>query len=581
MSVGTKDTPNIPKLFIFKKSSLVMLVSILLFLIISQKSIYGQAINDQDYIEHIVKQGETLFSISKKYKVYIDEIIGSQDVIYIGQVLKVPKKSRYQDIQVITKDSLTSNKLSEVQINNQTNQNIEIYRIENELNAIKSNYNIIQKQQDSLYQVISSLKNNTAKLNEVAVDQKESKKTPNKIFINAELRTRYEYRNGYATLRLDDSKPANIIAQRSRIVFGTNGDKISTKLSFQDVRIFGEVQVKKDVSTTFIHEAWGQINLSKNFKFKIGRQLLNYDDFRLFASTNWNNVGTSHDLMLFDFNKSNFKLHLGFAYNNDIEKNFETFYPIKNYKSMGFIWISKTSNLFDISLINILDGNQKDSSNYVVYGRNTIGPNVALKLKSIDLIASGNFYYQNGKDNTGKDINAHFYSAKIKKNFFKNYSTTIGYDFYSGTDALDKDNKTINTFNKLYGAGHKYLGSMDYFTDTYTQTKKAGISDLYLSIDLKVTKQLSSNISAHYFNLANNVIDPKTSAPNQTALDKYLGTEVDFLLKYKYSDDAIIEMGYAFLIASESMEVIKGGNSENFNNWFYLMLTFTPTIYNI
>lgn len=400
------------------------------------------------------------------------------------------------------------------------------------------------------------------------------------FLIDAEIRPRYEMRDGYKTLPTETSRLLNIVTQRSRLNFESKSEKLKFKLSIQDVRTWGEIADKSDIASTFLNEAWAEIELFSNTSLKLGRQALNYDDQRILASTNWNNVGTSHDLALFKIEKESFKTHIGFAYNNDKEKNFESFYPVKYYKTLNYVWLYKKFNeSLEVSLIDVLDGNQKDSSDHVIYARNTIGPNVLYKMKNIGLNISGNFYYQSGKDVTGKDVQAYFYSAKIVKNFGSKLSATVGIDFYSGSDGLDTTNTTINTFNKLYGAGHKFAGSMDYFTDTYTQTKNGGLSDIFFGVKYSLNEKLYIDGYVHYLSLANNVIDPNYAGANLRALGKNLGTEIDLSLAYSLTKEVKFNLGYSMMFATESMEVIKGGDSDKIASWAFIMITITPKLF--
>ena len=398
--------------------------------------------------------------------------------------------------------------------------------------------------------------------------------------INAEIRPRYELRDGYKTLPNETTHLVNIVTQRSRLNFDSKSEKLNFRLSIQAVRTWGEASVKSDVASTFLNEAWAELNLSANMSLKLGRQVLKYDDQRILASTNWNNVGTSHDLALLKIEKESFKTHIGFAYNNDKEKNFESFYPVKYYKTLNYIWLYKKFNeSFEISLIDVLDGNQKDSSDYVIYGRNTIGSNVLYKMKNIGLNISGNFYYQSGKDLTGKDIQAYFYSAKLVKKLGSKLSGTFGIEYYSGSDGLDTTNTKINTFNKLYGAGHKFAGSMDYFTNTYTQTKNGGLSDIFLGIKYTLNEKLYVDGYIHYLSLANNVIDPNYTGADLQALDKNLGPEIDLSLTYNFTKEVKMNFGYSAMFATESMEAIKGGDSDKIANWAFIMITIKPNLF--
>jgi len=549
------------------------------------KSKIIKIIDGKEYYIHKVKKGQTLYSISKLYNVPINEIdVNTNDALRVGQILKIIKLDKNEETnqyELENKEPELTENASINKIKEKNEQlNIEIAELKHIIENLKQTHDKditeLRNAIDTTNLNIKTFKQteDAKKLENKEVQSQSDKKT--NININGELRTRYEYRDGYKKPLTAEQFPANIIAQRSRLNFESSSDKLKTRISVQDVRVWGEVGVKKDIASVFLNEAWFDLKISKRFNLKIGRQAIKYDDQRLLSATNWNNVGTSHDLALLKYKNNSFNFHFGAAYNNDKNKTTESFYPIKNYKTLSYIWLSKKIKNFNLSFIDVLDGNQKDSSDYVIYARNTLGPNIIYKNKKINFTVFTNIYYQHGKDAKGNDIQAYFYSGKITKNIANKYSAAIALDYYSGTNGLDENNTTINTFNKLYGAGHKYGGFIDYFTNTYSQTKNGGLSDMYLKLSAKYNK-FSSSIYAHYLSLANNVIDP--SALNKVAINKYLGTEIDIVVNYKISNNAKIQTGYSIMLPSKSMEIIKGGNSELTAQWAYIMFTITPNFY--
>ncbi len=58
----------------------------------------------QDYYWHIVEQGETLFSISKAYKVFLSQVVfanpGVMDGLDPGQVLRIPVETVAPEVAV-------------------------------------------------------------------------------------------------------------------------------------------------------------------------------------------------------------------------------------------------------------------------------------------------------------------------------------------------------------------------------------------------------------------------------------------------------------------------------------------------
>ncbi|MCK4922373.1 MAG: alginate export family protein [Bacteroidales bacterium] len=397
--------------------------------------------------------------------------------------------------------------------------------------------------------------------------------------LSGELRPRFEYRDGYKQLMNENENPALINTQRSRLNIAYKNQNISTRFSFQDVRTWGETTTKQDIPGIHLIEAWLELFFNPHLSLKIGRQVLKYDDQRLLASTNWNNISSSHDVTLLKFNLNNFHTHLGLAYNNDMEKLTESYYPVKYYKALGYLWLSKSINEnLNISFIDIIDGNQKDGSDDVIYFRKTFGSNVLFNFTDIRLKTGGNFYIQKGKGKTGTELDAYFYSANVGKYITDKLDVKIGIDYYSGNDGLDTSSLVNRAFNKLYGSGHSFCGYMDYFTSVDTNTKGGGLMDIYLTTKYTFSDKFLFQPYIHYFNLANNV-----AIINQhdelIAIDKYLGTEVDLTIKYLFSEVTQIDFGYSFMFATKSMETIKSGNKNGLPQFAWIMITIKPEFF--
>ncbi|OFX21017.1 MAG: hypothetical protein A2033_11875 [Bacteroidetes bacterium GWA2_31_9] len=390
---------------------------------------------------------------------------------------------------------------------------------------------------------------------------------------NCEIRPRFEYRNGYKSLRDSLTKPAYITSQRSRVKFSFEKDNISTFISIQDARIWGEVKSKDDIASTLLYEAWAEIKLKQSMAIKVGRQELKYDDERLLSINNWNNVGATHDVAMIKYKKSDFQAHLGLAYNNDIDKSFESNYPVKYYKSLSYLWLSyKLNKNLKTSVISIADGNQKDKNEKILYVRSTSGGNINYKNDTIGLYADLSGYYQAGKDIKGNDVNAYFFSAKAGYYLTKNVDVFVATDYFSGNDETNTENKKNNAFSNLYGIGHRFLGFMDYFTEIDKNTSGGGLSDYYCQLNYKLNSNFSTSLAYHNFQLTGKLID-KTDTVNVTTLNKQLGSEIDFSINYKINENANVQFGYSTFFATKSLSVIKGGDFEKYANWGWIMLT--------
>lgn len=395
--------------------------------------------------------------------------------------------------------------------------------------------------------------------------------------LKSEFRIKNEYRNGIKVLPADNSRAAIITAQRSRLILFNKTEKLSSKLTIQDVRIWGAEIYKQDNASIDVYEAWSEIHFNQDISLKIGRQMLKYDKQRLLGLRNWNDVGASHDLALFKYQNEKSKMHFGIAYNNDKSKNYESNYPLNYYKAMLFLWYSyQINNILNFSLMDLADGNQKNNSDTKIYLRNTLGGNFWNNPDSYKLSFYTSFYYQMGTDKQGLDLSSYFYSIKINYTLSDNLTILAAIDYGSGDDA--SDTLTNNAFCKLYGNGHGYYGYMDYFTEMEQHTYNGGLTDIYLRANTSFPKNLSAELTYHYFSLnADDLIDKQSNYIMLESKDKYLGSEIDFTLSYNMTKNINFMFGYSMMFASNSMELIKEGNSNKLANWAWLMITLKPT----
>jgi hypothetical protein len=118
----------------------------------------------------------------------------------------------------------------------------------------------------------------------------------------------------------------------------------------------------------------------------------------------------------------------------------------------------------------------------------------------------------------------------------------------------------------MYGTNHKFNGFMDYFY-VGNHINSVGLNDFFLKYKLS-EKKIGFNADLHFF-----ASEGKISAD----AGNYLGTEIDLSLSYKVHEIASLSAGWSTMLASESMELIKGGDHKAGNHWAYIMLSVTPT----
>lgn len=413
----------------------------------------------------------------------------------------------------------------------------------------------------------------------------EFEKSFSQTLIEGELRPRFEFRDGYKTLANEGANPAFFISQRSRLSFKYNNGILRTKFTLQDVRIWGEEILKADVPSTGIKEAWAELLLCDSLSLRVGRQELVYDNERLLSRNNWQQAGTSHDAAVFKYKRKGWTIDLGAAFNQSTDNNFGTDYALKtNYKTLNYLWLTKTINNFNISIAGIADGFQKENTTNTIYLRETYGAILNYKNKNLNLTGRG--FFQSGFTTKGGEVNlkykqekqeiaAYYANADISFKTAEKITIAAGFEYISGQD--NKDLSRYSAFNTLYGTGHSFNGNIDYFTNFPSDMKNAGLFNPYLNLIFKLCDKIQLRSDFHYFAVNNNYYYKE--GVKYKLSNKYLGSEADFSLKYEFSKEVSMLFGYSFMLADNSMEIIKGGDRDRFPNWAFIMITFKPVFY--
>lgn len=266
----------------------------------------------------------------------------------------------------------------------------------------------------------------------------------------------------------------------------------------------------------------------------------------------------------------------------------------QDYKAMEFLYVAKTFNKTKVTGLVVADHfaryindsvkNIAGTDTGYVYGRrfNQQGVNSRITTgfllnsfldKRKQYFLTAGFYYQAGKDRDAQKLSA--YTSTVSLTYSNNkFSYTAGWDYLSGNDAFSAST-TNHRFDPLYGTPHKFWGLMDYFY-VGTGSPTGGLSNPFAKVKYAgAAKRFTAQIDYHYFSLANN---QKNSAGS--AIDKYLGSEVDFVTTYALNKVTTIEYGVGLMGASKSMEYAKGitpGTSKLTGVWSYLMISIKPS----
>lgn len=390
--------------------------------------------------------------------------------------------------------------------------------------------------------------------------------------LDGEIRPRFEYRNGFKTLASDAVDAASFVSQRTRLNFGYTGKEINVYISAQNVRAWGDVPTlaTSDINGTALHQAWAEAVLDEQWSLKLGRQEIVYDDHRIFGNVGWAQQARSHDALLVNYNFSNNSgIDLGLALNANAESLFKTDYTVNNYKSFQFLRYGTTLNnakfgflVLNNGLTYDDDGDQKTAYNQTFGAFGNFNKNRWTKNVSV--------YLQTGKIAEAK-LFAYNFTINVGYKLSDEFQLGVGGEFLSGTDMDETDGK-LHSFTPWFGTNHKFNGFMDYFY-VGNHSNSVGLVDVNANIKYKKGK-FSMALMPHIFSSAANIING-----NGTSADKYLGTELDFALGYKLSKNIMFNAGYSQLFASESMEILKGGDRDHAQNWAWAMLNFKPKFF--
>ena len=390
--------------------------------------------------------------------------------------------------------------------------------------------------------------------------------------VSAEIRPRYESRNGYKSLLNEADDAAGFISKRSRINFDFSNDRLKLGFTLADVRVWGDTPTTKDnTGTTSVHEAWAEAILNSKISFKMGRQEIVYDDSRIFGNVGWAQSARSHDAFIFKYNENkNHSLDIGLALNSNKEANTDILYDnIAGYKSFQYAWYHGQFNDFGVSVLALNTGveySYANSDEQKLDYYQTIGTRLTYKDSKFSYNASA--YLQTGTiDDT--DINASYISANIAYKLTSNISLAVGIEVLSGKDQ-DDTSIEFNSFNPLFGTNHKFNGWMDYFY-VGNHANSVGLKDFNATLSYSKDK-FSAKVVPHLFYSAANVYN------GTELMDDKLGTEIDFTLAYKMAKDIKIQAGYSTMNATETMESLKTGDKNEDNNWIWVMMTFKPKL---
>jgi len=443
-----------------------------------------------------------------------------------------------------------------------TNHQVKAQSTNDILNVLTDNKTITQQQADSLRATYAIGQQNTL--------------PDKKLQIDFELRPRSEYRNGYQQLRNDSVSGAFFTNQRSRLGLNySHNDKFILQFSLQDLRVWGQQDPRTTAASVQVFESWAELMLSGRFSVRLGRQRLIYDNQRLFAENDWRLSGAAHDALNFRFQSSKVSGDLAFAFNQMGERYFGTDYTpatFNNYKFLVINYIKYTPNkIITLTVLNSSDGFQTGDDPEKMNFRYTLGGRIEAVSGSLYGTLSG--YYQGGKNSSGENLSAWYVQPEIRVTTSGGPVVRLGAEIFSGTGNLPGTSDD-RSFVPLYGVAHRFNGSMDHIVRFPNDVGNAGLMNPYLFMVQSLFKKLEIRSDLHLFYLQTGYYEADDKIPG------YLGMENDWLLTCRPHTSIKIDLGFSYMLPTESLEKVKGSGDSSYNLfWGFLSLTFRPVLF--
>lgn len=302
-----------------------------------------------------------------------------------------------------------------------------------------------------------------------------------------------------------------------------------------------------------------------------------YDDERILGGLDWHQAGRWHDVLLSSFKSETWQVDLALGYNQDSENILNNIYsaPGNNYKTIQMLWAGHEINpTYNFSILFLNTGFQNESGEGQNYMQ-TFGGNFYKVQGGLQFTST--FYYQTGESIDGLNVDALMASFYGSLNLNEKLDLLFGSDYLTGDDYTllnPEASATTNSFNPLYGTHHKFYGFMDYFY-VISPHQNVGLWNSYFGMGWATSEKLKFRLVSHLFSSAANV-----AILQNENLDQYLGTEIDLTFALKVSPSLNINGGYSQILATERMELLKGGgDSDNFHNWIWLMVNVHPQLF--
>ncbi|QCX01723.1 hypothetical protein FGM00_16975 [Aggregatimonas sangjinii] len=402
--------------------------------------------------------------------------------------------------------------------------------------------------------------------------------------LDGQFKPRTEYRNGFGSIIPDAADAGYAISTRIRLNTGYTFDSYQFYVSLQDVMVWGENRqiLPDDQNDSFaVFEAWANINLGKGWSTKLGRQILSYDDQRIFGGLDWAQQARNHDAGLLKYKKEKFMMDIGLAFSQDFDNptGFQSVGTAYNtsgffsYKTMQYAYLKQQWNSISGSLLLLNNGFQNftgDADAQVADGTSnlqTLGTHLNFSKGSFG--AALNAFVQTGERQNQVDVKgAYLLGLDLNYKVTAKIGLGVGVEVISGNDGEAGE---TGAFFPLFGTNHKFNGFMDYFY-VGNHANSIGLFDVHASAKFALGEKSSLLVKVLNF----------SGEQELPSGEKALGTEVDLVFAKNFKGYNVA-IGYSQMFASDGMYELKGvseADAAGTQNWAWVQLTMKPKFLN-
>ena len=441
-----------------------------------------------------------------------------------------------------------------------------------------------------------------------------------KVKLDGEIRIRGEHRDNDTYTTGDDSSQVTI--QRTRLglrVFPVKN--VTGYIRLQDSRAWGDTDVtdsdtevqataKDDDDESFdLKEGYLLLDdlIVPNLSLTAGRQLLSYGDQRMLGAFDWDNFGFSHDAVKLtyqlegvfttDFFGSKLaELGSTSATDTESDKDAELYGMYNSITSLEELTVDlyvlyerdakkRTSNsgkIIDRKGLLIENQEQVKHQRVVHIGLRLDGAIYGLDYNAEGVLQRGDYY--------GDEMRAHAIHAATGYTLQHVSNLRFGVEYnYATGDGNPTDGKN-ETFRQLYPTNYMHFGYINEFSWQNMQEIRGVITlkpheSVFLEFDYRsfwladvrdnwynASRGINNNVGTAYTLDGTNANDP----------DEHVGSEIDFIAKYKYNKYVGFSGGYSTFIAGKYIKDQFGEDAtgtsrrteemkSDFNHWAFVM----------